>query len=359
MIQENGGVGVSCKAGPDAIQTSYSLPSNRAELWFLMESDRIAHPVFRDFYRERDQMQVENRNTIESRSLPILERALLSTAFEASPYHNPNLGWLSDVENLRLSDAREFFEKYFMPANIAIGIVGDVDPGDARRLAEKYFGAIPAKPAPLPIHTAEPKQFGPKTVSLIGNLSPLLLVGFKRPGDTEPGDPVFDVIRSILGQGRTSWLYKSLIEEKGIAQSVDAVATYPAGRHINLFVVSVVPARNHTLQENQQAVDALLARLQNQPVDIETLNRVKNEVRTRIARILGNNQDLAALLPTYFANFGDWRRLFTEADEIAKVTSDDVQRVAIEFFIPANRTVAYLTNEEQASAVTARTGGAQ
>ena len=92
-IQENGGVRLNSRTTPDSSETSYSLPSNRMELWFLLESQRLTHPVFRDFYRERDAMQAEYRNNVETRALPKLQEALLATAIEAHPYRNPSLGW--------------------------------------------------------------------------------------------------------------------------------------------------------------------------------------------------------------------------------------------------------------------------
>lgn len=344
VIQQNGGVGLTCHTTPDAIETSYNLPSNRIELWFLMESQRLAHPVFRDFYRERDALLAENRNDVDAKELPRLRQALLATAFAAHRYRNPGIGWPSDIANLRLPDARAFFDTYFVPSNIAIGIVGDVDPANARRLADRYFGGIPAKAVPTQPHTVEPLQVGPKTVSLVGGAPPLLLVGYKRPAQTSRDDVVFDVIRSILADGRTSWMYQDLVENKRVAQMIDATATYPAGRSVNLFVFTVMPARDRTLEENQQALYALLERIGNQPVDAQTLDRVKNVVRTRIARVLGDNQQLSFLLTTYYSDYGDWRKLFTNVDAIQHVTPQDIQRVALQYFIPAGRTVATFEN---------------
>jgi predicted Zn-dependent peptidase len=357
-IQENGGVGVSCHATPDSIETSYDLPSNRIELWFLLESQRLAHPVFRDFYTERQLARAEIRNTVESRALPKLQQALLATAFAAIPYRNPVLGWPSDVANLRPSGAKAFFDTYYVPGNIVIAIVGDVDPANARRLADRYFGAIPAKPLPPLMHTAEPPM-GPKSVALWADTQPLLLIGYQRPGDTSRDDAAFDLIRMILADGRTGWMYNDLVEEKRIAQGVEAIATFPSGRYVNLFVLTVIPARDHTLEENRKALDDLLARFESKPVDAGTLARVKNMVRGRIARRLGSNQQLAALLPSYYVTYGDWRKLFTVANDFDHLTAEELQRVAVQYFIPANRTIAYITNVAQPVTLPSGPGGPQ
>jgi predicted Zn-dependent peptidase len=347
VVRQNGGVGLSCRATADAFETSYSFPSNRMELWFLLESQRLTHPAFRDFYTERANMVTQEQNDLASKPLAQLQQALLATAFAAHPYRNPGLGWASDVGNLRRGDAKAFFDTYYVPGNIAMGIVGDVDPAIARRLADRYFGPIPEKPAPPPVHTEEPPQAGPKTVVVWGDAQPLLMIAYKRPSQTDPADMAFDVLRGILSEGQAGWLTKELVEGKRIAQSAEAVSTFPGGQYNNLFVFTVVPAAHHTLEENQKAVDDLLARLSAKPVDDETLTRVKNMLRGRIVRVLGNNQQLAALLPAYYADYGDWRRMFTAVNEVDRITVEDLQAVAARYFTPVNRTVAYYTDAAQ------------
>jgi predicted Zn-dependent peptidase len=108
-----------------------------------------------------------------------------------------------------------------------------------------------------------------------------------------------------------------------------------------------VPAGDHTPEDNQRALDALLARFSSRPVDAQLLDRVKNQARANIARVLGNNHQLAALLPAYIANFGNWRDLFTSLADFEHVTAEDVQRVALQYFAAGNRTAAYLTTGEQ------------
>jgi len=358
-IQENGGVGVTCHATPDSIETSYSLPSNRIELWFLLESQRLAHPVFRDFFRERQKLASEISTAVESRTVAKLRQTLLATAFENLPYRNPPLGWPSDVATLRPADARAFLDTYGGPGNTVISIVGDVDPANVQRLAERYFGPIPSRPRPPALHTQEAPQLGPKTVALWGDIEPLLMIGYRRPSGTSRDDAALDVISLLLGDNRTGWMHTELVEEKQIAQSVEATASVPAARYMNLFVLSVVPARGHTVEENRKAVDDVVARLQSKPIDADTLARVKNVLRGRVTRILGSNQQLAALLPSFYADYGDWRRLFAVAAEYNRLTAEELQRVAMQYLIPTGRTVAYITTPPQPGSAASNPGGPQ
>jgi predicted Zn-dependent peptidase len=342
IIEQNGGEGMNAQTAWDATEYFYSLPSNRLELWFLLESQRFIQPVFREFYKERDVVMEEYRMRVESEPQGKLLQAFLATAFAAFPYRVMGTGWPSDVAHLRRADAWRFFREYYVPGNITIGIAGDVNPEEARKLAEKYFGPMQARPLPPLLHTKEPPQEGPKQVEVESPSQPLLIVGYKRPGEYSPEDPVFDVISHVLSSGRTGLLYKELVRDKQIALEAEVDDTFPGGRYPNLFLFFLAPAQGHTTAENQKALFDLLEKFKSEKVDAATLARVKTKTRAGLIRRLDSNSGLASLLTEYHAIYGDWRKLFTSLDELEHVTADDVQRVAKECFVPEKRTVAYL-----------------
>ena len=162
IIEQNGGEDMNAETSWDSTEYFYSLPSNRLELWFLLESQRFIQPVFREFYKERDVVMEEYRMRVESEPQGKLLQTFLATAFEAFPYRVMGTGWPSDVAHLRRADAWRFFHEYYVPGNITLGIVGDVNPAEARRLAEKYFGPMQARPLPPLLHTAEPAPGRPQ-----------------------------------------------------------------------------------------------------------------------------------------------------------------------------------------------------
>lgn len=342
LIEENGGAGLNASTSLDSTQYFYSLPSNRAELWFLLESQRFLRPVFREFYKERDVVMEELRMRVESQPIGKLQQELVATAFEAAPYRNPPGGWASDVANLRRAEAEEFFRKFYVPANINIAVVGDINPAEARRLADRYFGPLPARPLPPAIHTVDPPQSGPKTSVVQSPSQPLLMIGYKRPDQYDKDDPVFDLMAMILSSGRTGLLYKEMVQEKRISVAAQAVGTYPDGRYPNLFLFFLAPAVGHTVEENQKALDDLLARFTASKVDAEALARAKTKARAGVIRRLDSNSGLASLLTMYYAAYGDWRKLFTSLDDLNRVTAEDIQRVARRYFDARSRTVAYL-----------------
>jgi predicted Zn-dependent peptidase len=364
IIEENGGVDLTALAATGATEYSYSLPSNRTELWFLMESQRLLHPIFRDFYRERDVVMGEYRQRMETNPRGRLMAEMLSAAFQAHPYRNPSGGWPSDILNLRRTEAQAFFERYYVPGNITVAMVGDVTVADAKRLAERYFGHMSAKPMPPLATTQEPPQNGPKTVTLEMPGQPVTLVGYKRPSQYDKDDLPLDLIQILLSQGRTGLLYSELVQEKRLAQQAQAMATNPDGRFPNLFIFLLAPAQGRTVEENQQGLEDLLQRFKSTPIDPQLLARAKAQGRANFVRQMTSNRDIAGLLALYAASYGDWRKLFGTLDDLDKVKPEDVQRAANRYFVATGRTTVQSVLPGQSNAPPSkpperRTGGPQ
>ncbi len=341
IVESNGGVGMNAGTAEDQTTYFYSFPSNRIELWFLLESERFLHPVFREFYKERDVVREERRMRIESSPQGQLVEALGSTAFAAHPYKNSPAGWASDIESLRATDAEAFYKKYYGPSNLTIGIAGDVNPAEAKKLAEKYFGRIPARPTPPRVDTVEPVQSGEKRALVASPAQPFLVVAYKRPDQYSKDDAVLDVLEQILSGGRTSIIYKEMVRDKKIALGAASYATYPGGKYPSLFVFFVVPNSGHTIDEMEKSVYEIVERVKKEKPDPEALQRVKTNLRAALIRKLDSNSGLAAELASYQASYGDWRKLFTVLDDYDHVTAEDVQRVAQTYLIESARTVAY------------------
>lgn len=341
IIEQAGGVGLNAGTGLEQTVYFYNLPSNKTELWFLLESERFLHPVFREFYKERDVVREELRMRTESSPRGLLIRAFLNTAFASSPYRVGPAGWPDDIDNLREKEAKAFFETYYVPNNMVIAIAGDVDAAQMKVFAEKYFGRLKRGPTPPRVITRELPQDGPKQVIIYTPAQPMLLIGYKRPNQYDKDDPVFDVLSDVLSSGRTGLLYKELVRDKKLALAASSTSTFPAGSHTNLFVLFDLPNSGRTVAENEKAIYGILENLKKQEVDAETLKRVKTKIRAGIIRQLDSNSGMAQELTAYYVNYGDWRKLFTQLDDINKVTAGDVRRVAGTYFIEKTRTVAY------------------
>jgi len=341
VVESNGGVGMNAGTSEDSTEYVYNFPENRIELWFLLESERFLHPVFREFYKERDVVREERRMRVESNPQGQLVEALLAAAFEAHPYHNMPGGWASDIESFRRPEAEVFLREHYTPGNMTIAIAGDVNPVQARRMAEKYFGRLPKGPLPPLVRTVEPPQDGERRVAVASPAQPFVGVAYKRPDQYSPDDAVLDVLNDILSDGRTGMMYKELVRDKQIALGAASQSTFPSGKYPALFLFFAVPAAGHTVEENEKALYEIIERVKREKVDDASLQRVKTKLRADLIRKLDSNSGLAGELSTFAANFGDWRKLFTQLDEYNKVTAEDVQRVAQKYLVDQTRTVAY------------------
>ena len=339
VFSREGSAGFNAYTSQDATQYIVSLPSNKIELWMMMESDRFANPVLREFYKEREVVAEERRLSVESQPVGRLLEEFLAVAYKAHPYGDNVVGHMSDIATLTRGEAKAFFEKYYAPSNLTIAIVGDVDPDQIRELAEKYFGRIPSGPKPDPVETVEPPQLGERRVVVEDPAQPFVLIGYHKPDVHHPDDAVFDTLTDIVGMGRTSRLYKSLVKEKQIAVYASGFQGMPGNKYPSLFLFYAVPARGHTNAESEDAIDAEIERLKTELATPEELAKAKTRARASLVRQLASNSGLASQLTFYHVLTGDWRNLFKQLDKIDKVTAEDIQRVAKEYFITKNRTV--------------------
>ncbi len=341
IVESNGGVGMNASTAEDSTNYFYSFPSNRLELWFLLESERFLQPVFREFYKERDVVREERRMRVESSPQGKLVEMMLATAFAAHPYRVMPGGWASDIDNFRRTEAEKFYKIYYTPGNITIGIAGDVRPADAKRLADKYFGRLPRRPLPPIVHTVEPVQEGEKRVAVASPAQPFLVIAYKRPDQYSADDATLDVLSEVLSGGRTGIIYKELVRDKKMALAAQSIATFPGGKYPSLYLFFVIPSTGRSLDENEKAVYEIIERVKKEKVDAAAIDRVKTKLRADLIRKLDSNSGLASEMCSYSVNYGDWRKLFTQLEDYNKITADDVQRVAKTYLTQTARTVAY------------------
>ncbi|WP_447600659.1 M16 family metallopeptidase [Nitrospira sp. Nam80] len=345
LYQRHGAVGLNASTGKDITRYIINLPANRLPLWAALEADRMAHPVLREFYKERGVVMEERRLRTDDSPTGLLYEAFTSTAFQAHPYGVPTIGWASDIQSLTPEAAHEFFKTYYGPNNATVAVVGDINPTEVVTLMEQTFGKIPAAPAPPPIVTREPTQRGERRVEIEFEAEPSLAIGYHKPGLGHPDDFVFDVIDSVLTEGTTSRLYGKLVKEKRLAVSVMSDTNFPGVRAPNLFVIAATPRAPHTTEEVEAAILDEVERLKTEPVSAKELEKVLHNLDADLVRSLRSNSGLASQLSFYQTVAGNWRYIVQARDRIAAVTADDVQRVAKQYLTRANRTVGVLVKK--------------
>lgn len=358
IIERNGGEGMNAFTADDQTAYFYSFPVNRLELWAYLESQRYAHPVFREFYKERNVVIEERRMRTDSTPIGRLIEQFEGTAFSAHPYHRPGIGYISDLNSLSATDAENFFNTYYIPSNMVVAVVGDVDPAKTMAIIEKYFSGIPSREKPDERTTTEPPQNSERRVVLLENSQPVYLEGYHRPDYRDKDDAVYDALADLLSEGRTSRLYRALVRDKKIASEAEGGTGFPGSKYPHIFYFFAAPMPGHSPEEVGNAIHAEIDRLKKQAITDEELKMVKTRVKANLIRSLDSNEGLAQSLAVYQTLYGDWRELFRSVDRINAVTKADIRRVANQVFVPTNRTVAIIENAPPANAASAN-GGAQ
>ncbi len=365
IIEANGGEGMNAFTDYDETAYHYSMPVNRLQLWAYLESSRFLHPVMREFYKERDVVIEERRMRTDSQPIGRLLEQFLASSFIAHPYHRPTVGWPSDLQNFSATDAYGFFQQYYVPSNMVLAVVGDLDPATSMPVIEKYFGRLAAEPKPLETPTVEPPQDAERQVVLNEQTQPIYLEGYHRPDYRDPDDAVYDAITDLMSNGRTSRLYRSLVRDKKIAAVAAGFSGLPGTKYPHLFAFYAVPLPGHTPEEMRTAIHEAIERIKTEPISDAELKMIKTRARADLIRSLGDNAGLAQQLAVMQTRYGDWRELFRQVDRIDKVTKEDIMRVSKKIFVPQNRTVGIIETIKPASSpppkppAPANSGGAQ
>jgi predicted Zn-dependent peptidase len=349
IIEQNGGENLNAFTAADDTNYFYSLPANRTELWAYLESERFLHPVFREFYKERDVVHEERRLRVDSEPIGRLVEQFVNLAFLAHPYHNEGIGWPSELDNFSETDAENFYTKYYVPANMVTAVVGDVNRAQFIPMAEKYLGRLPAgKGKPIDDSVVEEPQIGERQVIIKEASQPIYLEGYHRPDSRDPDAATYDVIADLMSKGRVSRLYRSLVRDQKIALFAQGGNYFPGDKYPTLFFFFAVPNRGKTPEELRVAFHQEIDRLKSEDVTDEELASVKTRAKADLIRGLADNDDLAQALATAQARFGDWREVFRQIDRMDKVTKADIRRVANKTFVESNRTVAIIETEAPA-----------
>jgi predicted Zn-dependent peptidase len=342
IVEQNGGEDINASTSYDSTNYEYSLPANRLELWAYLESERFLHPVMREFYKERNVVIEERRLRTDSNPTGRLIEQFDAAAFEAHPYHRPTVGWMSDLNSFSATDAKKFFDEYYVPANMVIAVAGDVKASEALPVLEKYFSRLPASPRPDETTTTEPPQNAERRVILKEKAQPLYLEGYHRPDYKTKDDAVYDAIADLMSEGRTSRLYRALVRDQKIASFSAGFSGLPGTKYPHLFAFYAVPLPGHSTQEMADAIHVEIERLKKEDISDDELKMIKTRTKANLIRSLGDNQGLANQLADYQTRYGDWRELFRSVDRIDEVTKADIRRVANQTFNDTNRTVGII-----------------
>ena len=342
VIESNGG---TSNAFTDRDMTGYTedIASDRLETLFRLDSDRMRGLRFEPklLESELEVVKEERRLRVDNDIAGMLDEHLYATAFLASPYRWPVIGWMGDLERIQRDEMVEYFRTYYAPNNCILVLAGDFEPRAALTLIEKYFGDIPAQPAPPEPVNSEPEQNGARRVEVhypAENVS--LHAGYKGPSARDPDLFVLDVLSAILAEGESSRLYQSLVRDLQVALDVSSFFSSRIDPGLFEFFIEMRPGK--TAAEGEKALEDALAKLIREGPSERELEKARNLLEAGLVKSLKTNGGVGQQIGFYEHVFGDYRAMFRARERYRAVTAEDCRRVARKYFDPARRTVAVL-----------------
>jgi predicted Zn-dependent peptidase len=320
----------------DALATVLDIEADRMETLLLTPTN---------IEQERGIVAEERRVSIDNDPQGSMYELLYATAFVAYPYHWSVLGWMGDIQSVKLDEAKKYFETYYGPNNATLILTGDFKTAELMKQVEATFGKAARRGSPEPVVNSEPEQLGERRVTLVKEASlPSVMIGFKAPEATHADAPALAVLESILNAGESSRLYQKLVYAQ-IATT--AAGSYEAMPGPSLFLFTIQAQEGKTAEECERALYEVLRDVQTNGVKPEELQKAKNQLRATTVRSLQTISGKADLLGRYETTFGDYRALFTILDKYDAVTNDDIKRVAAAYFVKRHRTVVTLQIPKQ------------
>ena len=307
-----------------------------------LESDRMKALLLTPENLEQERGIVKEERRVRTDNIPRgrMYEELMAASFTAHPYGWPVVGWMRDLDAIKLDEAKRYFNDYYGPNNATLVVVGDFVTADLLKRVERFFGPIAARGNILPVVDNEPPQEGERRVTLEKEAAlPAVMLGFKAPAVRHADAPAIELLEAILERGESSRLYRKLVYG---ALATEATASFLGLDHPSAFLLFAQAQEGKTAAQCEKAIDEVLADVRENGVTDAELQKARNQLRARLAREVQTMDGKANLIGTADIRYGSPTALFARADQYDKVTRDDIRRVAQSLFDSRARTVVTL-----------------
>jgi zinc protease len=324
------------------------LQKSHLELVLRLEADRMANLVLSpdEFAKEIKVVMEERRWRTDDRPRSLLYEQLMAAALTAHPYRNPVIGWMSDLENMRVEDAREFYQRWYTPNNAVLVVVGDVEPQEVFTLAEKYFGPIPTRALPPRKPQDEPEQRGLKRITVKAPAEqPVVIMTFRAPPLREPErdwEPyALKMLAAVLSGDDAARLNRNLVREQRLASGADASFDGIA-RGPDFFFLSAIPSEGRSAAEVEQGLRSEMAKIIDAGVTEEELNRAKAQAISAEVYQRDSMMFQARVIGVLETTGLSHRTAEVQLRKLREVTAEQVREVARKYFRDDILTIAHL-----------------
>lgn len=316
-------------------------PSNNLELALWMESERLMHPVINQIGvdTQNEVVKEEKRLRVDNQPYGNLITEVKRNMFKTHPYRWAPIGSMEHLDAATLEEFLAFNKKFYIPNNAVLVVAGDFDPAQAKRWIEQYFGPIP-KGTPVkretfneaPITQTIKATYEDPNIQL-----PMVVAAYRTPSMKTREARVLDMISSVLSGGKSSRMYKRIVDEKKIAMEAGAVNLSQEDHGI--YVVYGIPMPGFTAEDILKEADAEIVRIQNELISEKEFQKLKNQFESRYVNSNASVEGIAENLASYYLLYGDVNLINTEIDIYRNITREEIRDVAKKYLNPNQRLI--------------------
>jgi zinc protease len=348
------GAGGNLNASTSFDQTDYylNLPSNQLALALWIESERMLHARIDEagVETQRQVVKEEKRRGVDNQPYGTLFENLSAMVFQGTPYEWVPIGSFQYIDQAGIEEFRGFYKTFYIPNNATLAVAGDFDPVRARKLVEEYFAEIPRGAEIVRPKVQIQEQTEPREKEVLKENTPLpaTLHAWHAPAETHLDAYPLEMLGNILSTGRSSRLYKRLVEKEQAALEVEAFPFLL--EQAGMLGVSATGQSGVTLQRLDTLIEEEVEKLKNDGVSEEEFQKAINQKEAEFASAFGSMSTRAKNLARYHVFYGDTNLINTELDRYLAVKREDLQRVARKYFTQQGRNILRFPVPEKAVA---------
>ena len=347
IVSSNGGQN-NANTSQDRTYYYEVFPSNNLELGLWMESERMLHPVIDQTGVDTQQEVVKEEKRLRYDNSPY-GQVLFEVAknlFKKHPYKDPNIGYMEDLDAATLEDVKAYNKKYYVPNNAVLVIAGDIDITETKQMVKNYFGDIPAgQDIDRNYPMEDPITEEIRATAYDPNIQiPASVIGYRTPGFKERDAYVLDMISTYLSDGKSSKLYKKMVDEQKQALQVGAFNI--AQEDYSMYLVFAIPVGETGLQTLVTEMEEEIAKVRSELISENDYQKLQNKFENQFVNSNSSVEGIANSLARYYLLYDDTELINKEIEIYRSITREELKEVANKYLKPNQRMVMeYLPKE--------------
>jgi predicted Zn-dependent peptidase len=325
-----------------------SFPSNNLELGLWLESERLMHPIINKIGvdTQSEVVQEERRMRYDNAPYGRWREQMFINLFKKHPYRWQTIGSLEHLASASLDDFKEFNKKYYVPNNAVLVVAGDIEIEKTKKMIQDYFGPIPKGDdiqrntfVEDPIVSTIKAKYHDSNIQI-----PAILMGYRTPAQTDRDAYVLDMISTYLSDGKSSKLYKKLVDEK--KKAIQVFAFNGSQEDYGAYVVGALPVGEASLEDLKKEIDEEIVKLQTEPITEKDYQKLQNKFENLFVNSNSSVSGIANSLARYHMLYDDTNLVNNEIDIYQTITREEITAVANKYLKPNQRVeLEYLPQE--------------